>query len=262
MNRTNIKLVATDMDGTLLNSKKECPVEFVPWIENHPDIKVVIASGRQYYTLEKMFYAVKDRLIFIAENGSLVFYQGKILYKNLMRKEDVLEVLNLLSTIPYATPLLCGVKGAFMTSTQEEEMHHATQYYARLYQVDDLKEIAKKEEIVKLAIYFRKQMAEASFPYFDGLPKHLRAVISGVSWIDVANRDANKGAALSEIQKKYHILFEESMAFGDYFNDAEMLQSCKYSYLTANAHPLMKQYASYQTDSNDENGVMKVLSQF
>lgn len=51
----NIKLVALDMDGTLLNSKKEKPAEFIPWVEKHPEIKVVIASGRQYYTLEKDF---------------------------------------------------------------------------------------------------------------------------------------------------------------------------------------------------------------
>ena len=48
----NIKLVAVDMDGTLLNSKKEMPEEFIPWVKSHPEIKTVIASGRQYYTLE------------------------------------------------------------------------------------------------------------------------------------------------------------------------------------------------------------------
>ena len=46
----NIKLVAVDMDGTLLNSKKEMPEEFIPWVKSHPEIKTVIASGRQYYT--------------------------------------------------------------------------------------------------------------------------------------------------------------------------------------------------------------------
>ena len=254
-----IKLVATDMDGTLLTSKKECPIDFVPWVISHPNIKVVIASGRQYYTLERMFHSIADRLIFIAENGSLVFHHSQIIYKNLMRREDVLSTLDIIDKIPYATPLLCGVKGAFMTSTKEEEMHQATQYYAKLYQVDDLRKIAMNEDIVKLAIYFRKQMAESSSYYFDCLPEHLKAVVSGVSWIDVANKNANKGAALKEIQTQNHISFEESMAFGDYFNDVEMLQNCKYSYITANAHPSMKKYASYQTDSNDENGVMNVL---
>ena len=52
----NIKLVAVDMDGTLLNSKKEMPEEFILWVKSHPEIKTVIASGRQYYTLERDFF--------------------------------------------------------------------------------------------------------------------------------------------------------------------------------------------------------------
>ena len=65
----NIKLVAVDMDGTLLNSKKEMPEEFIPWVKSHPEIKTVIASGRQYYTLERDFLPIRDNLAFIAENG-------------------------------------------------------------------------------------------------------------------------------------------------------------------------------------------------
>jgi HAD superfamily hydrolase (TIGR01484 family) len=124
---------------------------------------------------------------------------------------------------------------------------------------DDLTKVALEENIVKFAIYFRKQMAEASAHYFDVLPKHLAAVVSGVSWIDVANGDANKGAALKSIQEQYHISQEESMAFGDYFNDVEMLQQCKYSYAMENAHPEVKKKANFLTSSNDADGVMKIL---
>ena len=47
----NIKLTAFDMDGTLLNDRKELPPDFPAWVKNHPQIRKVIASGRQYYTL-------------------------------------------------------------------------------------------------------------------------------------------------------------------------------------------------------------------
>ena len=49
---------------TLLNSKKEKPAEFIPWVEKHPEIKVVIASGRQYYTLEKRLYGNQRQAYF------------------------------------------------------------------------------------------------------------------------------------------------------------------------------------------------------
>ena len=255
----NIKLVAVDMDGTLLDSKKRLPEDFIPWVKSHPQVKVAIASGRQYYTLERMFHEIADRLVFIAENGTLCFYRGEIIYKNVLKKEDVVNTLRLLEHVPYATPLLCGIKGGYMQSTQEEELANATQYYARLNHEDDLTKVALEENIVKFAIYFKKQMAEASAHYFDDLPKHLAAVVSDVSWIDVANCDANKGAALKSIQQQYHISQEESMAFGDYFNDVEMLQQCKYSYAMENAHPEVKKKANFLTSSNDDDGVMKIL---
>lgn len=51
MTGSAIRLVACDMDGTLLNDAKEKPADFIPWVVAHPDIRVVIASGRQYATL-------------------------------------------------------------------------------------------------------------------------------------------------------------------------------------------------------------------
>ncbi len=254
-----IKLVATDMDGTLLDSHKKMPSDFKSWVVNHENITTVIASGRQYYALARDFMDIKDHLIFIAENGSLVFSKDEIIYRNLMKKEDVLLAVEKLEKLPFATPLLCGVKSAYMEKSADEEIHHATMYYERLEEVADLRAVAEKEEIVKLAIYFRNQMAEKSAYYFSSLPDHLKAVVSGVSWIDVANVDANKGKALKEIQEQKHVSWSECVAFGDYFNDVEMLEQVKYSFATANAHPKIKKLASYLTDSNDDDGVMKVL---
>ena len=75
----NIKLVALDMDGTLLDSSKKLPADFMDWVRQHPDIKTVIASGRQYYTLVKDFLPIKDSLIYVAENGGLVFEREEII---------------------------------------------------------------------------------------------------------------------------------------------------------------------------------------
>ena len=254
-----IRLVATDMDGTLLDSHKRIPKDFKPWVVSHPQIRTVIASGRQYYALERDFMDIKDHLTFIAENGSLVFDKGKIVYQNTLSKDHILQTLDLLDMIPAATPVLNGVNSAYIKSTNDPEMLQATMYYERLKQVEDLRATAMKETIVKLAIYFHQEAAEESAHFFTRLPSGLKAVVSGVSWIDVANLSANKGKALIAIQEQNHISYEESMAFGDYFNDVELLEACKYSYVTANAHPAVKKYAHFETSSNDEYGVMKVL---
>ncbi len=253
-----IRLIALDMDGTLLNSKKELPKDFFSFVLSHPDIRVCIASGRQYYALEKQFAEIKDHLVFIAENGTLVVNQGKVIYQNVMKKEDVLFVLEKAKKIEGVSVILCGDESAYIDS-EGEELVEATKYYARLSVEKDLFEIARKKTIIKFAIYFKNADAEKYYPELSKLPNGLKTVLSDKSWIDVSNSDADKGAALSKIMDIYHITKEESMAFGDYLNDVEMLKAVDYSYAMKNAHPYVKEICHYETDSNDKEGVMKVL---
>ncbi|MDE5862834.1 MAG: Cof-type HAD-IIB family hydrolase, partial [Lachnospiraceae bacterium] len=109
-----IKLVASDMDGTLLDSNKQLPPNFMEWVRNHPDIKTVIASGRQYYTLVKDFVSIKDELIYVAENGGFVFEKDKIIYSNEMAKEDIRICLALIENMEGLTPIVCGAESAYM----------------------------------------------------------------------------------------------------------------------------------------------------
>ena len=73
-----IKFIATDMDGTLLNSQNEIHPSFYETFKKlmEKDIIFEIASGRQYYNLAKRFEELKDDLMFIAENGTFVMYKG------------------------------------------------------------------------------------------------------------------------------------------------------------------------------------------
>ena len=73
--RPDIRLIAVDLDGTLLNDRKEIPPDFVPMVEAlYPcGVRFVIASGRQYFNLAAMFERIADKLFFFSENGGLVF---------------------------------------------------------------------------------------------------------------------------------------------------------------------------------------------
>ena len=114
-----IKLVALDMDGTLLDSNKQLPPDFMEWVRNHPDIKTVIASGRQYYTLVKDFVPIKDEMIYVAENGGFVFEKDKIIYSNEMAKEDIRICLALIENMEGLTPIVCGAESAYMKQAEE-----------------------------------------------------------------------------------------------------------------------------------------------
>ena len=64
------------------------------------------------------------------------------------------------------------------------------------------------------------------------------------------------------IQKKYNISYDETMAFGDYLNDYEMMQTCYYSYAMENAHEDLKAICNFNAPSNDEFGVITTIEHF
>lgn len=256
----NIKLVALDMDGTLLNSAKKLPPDFMEWVKSHPGIKTVIASGRPYYTIANDFIPVKDSLVYVAENGGLVFEKDDIICKNEMQKHDIRKCLEIISRIDGLVPVVCGAKSAY-TIAEEITCPDIQMYYIRLQPAENLYQASLEDTVVKIAIFVKEKRAEQAIRYFTDLDDPMAAVLSGDSWIDISYRTSSKGAAVAAVQKKYGISREESMAFGDYLNDASLFEVCGESYCMANGHPDLRKFAKHIADTNDNDGVMKVLRQ-
>ena len=259
MSETKIRLVACDMDGTLLNDLKEKPEEFVPWVKAHPNLLVVIASGRQYETLRRDFEEIQDRLIFIADNGALVFHKNELVHIEEMDREKAFYALSLLEDTYGVAPIICGEKSAYMNRTTPNAMRNADLYYKKLKIVEDLKAATAEDRIVKIALFLDDCDKETVAEKLEGLDESLEFVVSGNEWIDIAKRGINKGLGIQAIQKKYENKKEESMAFGDYMNDTELLMACGESYAMENACPEIKSIARHRAPSNEEKGVMKVL---
>lgn len=256
------KIVALDMDGTLLDSQKRLPKDFIPWVKSHPHIQTVIASGRQYFALRKMFAEIADNLIFLCDNGGFVFEKGEAIYKNVISDDDLLKCLSYIDNIPGVVTFFCGAKAAYVRPTTEAVYREAANYYARLETVDDLMSCAKKDSIVKIAVYVENQDAETLYNEFEDLGEELAIVLSGCGWIDISNTNASKGDAIKVVQQRLGVSRENSIAFGDYMNDYTLLQECEESYAMSNGHPDLKAIAKYIAPSNDEDGVMRVLRDF
>lgn len=258
----SIKLVAVDMDGTLLSSSNKVPEDFIPWVHSHPEIRTVIASGRQYFTLEHDFREAAGSLIFIAENGALVFEHGKMIYRDVMEDGDIIRCLDIIRDMPHASPILCGAESAYLVESADGGENGALLYYKRhtfVRDMEELKQMVHRDSIVKIAIYFDCEVAEQSAVAFDGIGSHLSAVVSGSNWLDISNASVDKGNAIRRIQERYGIKAEESMAFGDYLNDLGMMEACGESYCMKNGHPDVMKAARHMAESNDDNGVMRVL---
>ena len=255
-----IKLVALDMDGTLLDSQKRAPHDFADWVKEHTGIMTVLASGRQYYTLERQFGDLKDDALFVAENGAIVYNGDDVIYENSMDPKAVEETLEIVLNLPGAIPIMCGVESAYIAEASKEAMTESAKYYARLKFVEDLHEYVHKDRFLKIAVFFAGRDAEKAYNSMPKLPDGISPLLSGDRWIDVANDSIGKGEAINKIRIKYELNKDECMAFGDYLNDLTMIRECGESYAMANAHPEIKTAARYVTEyDNDHDGVMRVL---
>ena len=256
-----IKLVAVDMDGTLLNSNKEVPKDFYDWVIEHPEIKTVVASGRQYQTLERDFYKIKENLIFVTENGSAVYEDGKVIYKDVIDDNDVLKCIELIEKFQDIVIVLCGINSAYTLRKEDEDFcENGAIYFEKLQYVDELNDLIGKDEFVEIALYVKDFGSQKVYDKLkENIPERIKIVLSGDSWLDIENEDVNKGSAIHAIQQKYGIKADESMAFGDYLNDYEMFLACTESYCMENGRNELKKISKYIAESNDNDGVMKIL---
>ncbi len=256
----SIKMIATDLDGTLLKSDHHPPEEFFNWVRRHPEIRPVIASGRQYQTLLAMFGELGDRMIYCADNGGFVFHRGEKLYSNPLKKDDLYHAIRYMGGIPDTCMVLSGAESSYMKKTDDDTLDEVSMYFSSLTPVEDLNEVVGNDEIVKVSIYDKKHNAAGLIEYLPDLGKHIQRILSEQSWVDIQNITTSKGTALQFLQKEYDISPDECMCFGDYMNDYSMMKSCHFSVAMANAHPKLKEAADYLTTTNDCQGVVSMLS--
>ena len=258
-----IKLILTDMDGTLLNGEHNVPDQTVETIIQLKErgIRFGVASGREYENIRAYFPEFAEEMIFIADNGTLVYDGSEEIYVDCMETEAVIKIIEALRRIPNAWLVLCGKDLTYIECKQENKeaiLAVAHNFYKNIVPVEDAVECAKQKEILELSIFCEKSAAEAA-KQLEWVKEEHQLFVSGLNWIDILNKTAGKGNALKKIQARYGWKPEECMAFGDYLNDKAMLEQVGESYAMANAHPEILATAKYQAPSNEEGGVIRVI---
>lgn len=256
----SVKLIASDMDGTLLNGKGELDPAFFSLFEKLEcrGIRFAAASGRQYEGLRQTFAPVADRMLFIAENGAYAASGGDEWLVVDMDREAVAQVIGMVRDIEGACIVLAGRDSAYIEDKQPEFVREARRYYTRCREVRDLLEV-QGDRLLKIAVYDFRGARKNSYPRLKHLEREFQVAVSGEKWMDISRKGADKGSALELIQRKLGISPEETMVFGDQMNDAEMMRQARFSYAVANAVPEIRAMAAFEAPSNEENGVMQVL---
>jgi HAD superfamily hydrolase (TIGR01484 family) len=225
------------MDGTLVDDAKRIPDELWPLVDELHARGIVFcpASGRQYHNLVREFGEHAGDLVFIADK----------------------RVAGVVRGIPEAGAIICGKRSAWIERRDQPFVEEVAHYYARLRLVDDLLQV--DDEVLKVAIYDLASGEHNTAPRLSEFRTTHQVVVSGPHWVDVLSPSASKGRALRRVQSALGVTADQTMAFGDFLNDLEMMDAATWSFAVANAHPLLKERARFLAPANNANGVVRTV---
>ncbi|MBT0891822.1 Cof-type HAD-IIB family hydrolase [Streptococcus lutetiensis] len=261
-----IKVIATDMDGTFLtNNKTYDKVLFNRLFDKFmaDDIKFVVASGNQYRQIIQQFPEHKHQMTFVAENGGHIIENGRTLQEEFETVEAISALVNYIEKhYPDTVINLAGKASSYLPKSTPKKIKDLLSYYLPVLKyVDNLHPIPD-DDYFKVTLLVRDEL---TFQVRDEINTlfadyQLTATSSGFGCIDVIPSHVHKGTGLDFLLNHWGYGPENLMVFGDGGNDIEMLKLAKYSFAMANAPQEIKNVASYQAPSNQENGVLQVLA--
>ncbi|MGW9029270.1 Cof-type HAD-IIB family hydrolase [Streptomyces sp. NPDC055722] len=260
----DIRLVVTDMDGTLLDSTGGIPGGLWPLLTElrRRGVLFTPASGRQYVTLARQFAEAADGMVFVAENGTYVVRDGVELSSDPLDAAVAARIVGTTRRLAAdgvdVGAVLCGKKSAYVERSDEAFVAEASKYYTLLRTVEDLTTV--DDQFLKVALYDFGPVERTTAPALAPFTSTHQVVVSGEHWVDVMNPTANKGAALRMLQRELGITPAQTVVFGDYLNDLEMLDAADWSFAMSNAHPDVLRRARYVAPSNTELGVLRTIA--
>lgn len=258
-----VRLVVSDMDGTLLNEKGKVTTRFYELYEEliALDVHFIAASGRQYYSIIDKLNPIKDRITVIAENGGISQRKDEVLLTMFLDKDTVKLLIEKIRNLEDAHIVLCGKKQAYVESDHTEFLSIFPEYYIKYSKVDDLLNVIADDDFFKIAVYSFNGSEKSTYPAFKEDENKIKVKVSAENWLDISDNNTNKGNALKHVQELLGITKEETLVLGDYNNDLEMMEQAHFSYAMENAHPNVAKAARFSTKSNTEEGVEEVLEE-
>lgn len=256
-----IKLVASDIDGTLLEEgSNQLNPELYDVIRQlkEKDILFAAASGRPYSSIRSVFGPIEHDMIFISENGANVVCRGYEIFSAPLNKKDMVDLITFARTLPEFS-IVASTTGPAYVEGGDDELHDwlLNGYKMDIRIVDDI--LAEGVDIIKVALFRREGVADIAPKIAEQWKDRFNVVVSGACWIDFMDYAADKGRAIESIQNYLHITKEETMAFGDNHNDIGMMNSAGSSYAVAGAKDAVKEAAKYVAEAAEDDGVLKIL---
>lgn len=257
-------LIALDMDGTLLNSKKKISFKTAHYLRKLTKMghHVVIASGRPKRSIECYYKQLKLNDPIIGYNGEYIYSDNSTDFKTVRHeipKDAILEVINELGK--NVCNIMCETDNEIWIDKKDDYLKTFFWYDGMKVNEGDLNKTLDKDTMTCI-IHVHEELRDSGV--IEKICEKWSDIVSifwiGHPYVELHHKNASKGDALKVIAKHYDIPSERVIAFGDATNDVEMFEFAKTSVLMSNAKYDIKEKATMVSlKDNDHNGIYYTL---
>ncbi len=286
------KLVAIDLDGTMLNSYGMVTENTKQVIKNtiNKGTEVIIASGRPIDSIKTIAKEIGSENYFIAGNGALIYdiKKDEIIYEKFMNKQKVLEIIKICeeNSIAYniyteKTIIAKGLKYNVLYY-YKENLKKEENKKTNITIVEDVYEYIKSlesEKFLKITVcdetksvfnsIIRKLRTVEDIDVLDVLHMSRKMIKQGTEdvpieyyYTEISLKDVDKWKAIEYLANKMNISKDEIIAIGDNINDKEMIENAKVGIAMGQSTPVITEIADFVTSNNNEEGVAKALEKY
>lgn len=263
-----IKLIALDIDGTLFNSKLEItPATKAALMKTHDQgITLMLASGRTIHGLRQL--ALRnglplDHMVLIGSNGAVVA-EGEhetVIYEETMDLELARTLIKAVQPYP-VTMMIPRQADLFVEDpTNTMILQEVETECLNLFVLKDLSTIDFKPNKVILTSTL-ENLNQVRMDLEDQFKGKAVFMVSGNEYIDLMIPGLNKGTGIKHYCELTGIDLSEVIAFGDNYNDLDMIKVAGIGVAMGNAVDALKEVADRITDSNDNDGIAKILQEY
>ena len=266
-----VKLIASDLDGTLLTNKKELSPKTREALELAvaKGIYLVPATGRSFESVPEMIREYPGVEYLITANGGAVYSvkEKKRIYQCLLKSESVKAAIAVRKREKMVMEVVIdGVPYAEEAYVKDPLPYLATEYGAKYIKatrtpVKDILQFASQHagELDSISFVCSHEDRNRLYASLEDEIPDVYVTSSVPNLLEMGHKDAGKGKTLIWLLNRLGISPEEAMAFGDADNDSSMLEAVKYGFAMENATENCKKSAAHVTGTNEEDGVANAI---
>lgn len=263
------KIIALDMDGTLLNDEKVITQRTKDALikAREKGVKVVLASGRPVDGLKKYLKElnlVSDEEYVLSFNGSLVqkVKSEEVLYEIGLTGKDLHYLYDISQNLGVNIHAFSTTKGLITPNISKY-----TEVEANLNGIDinvcDFNEISEDEHIVKVMFIDDEKIIDKVIKELPNeVEERYKVVRSAPYFLEEINKESGKATGLAALAKYLNVSKDNIIAVGDAGNDLDMIQYAGLGVAMGNADESVKQVADYITADNNNDGIAEVIEKF